>query len=90
MSGLVVVSHIHEDPVVWCLQCGSGFGKSKMGRPYEEHVALCAERHADELRAQSYRVKAPGLFDPFQSGDVEFGAWVRANSAAIFHRRLKI
>lgn len=87
---LEIVSHIHEDAKVWCYVCGAGFGASKMGAPFEQHVKRCSEQHDEQLRQESFRVKAPHLFDPFVSGDVEFGAWVRANSAAIFHRRLKI
>lgn len=87
---LEIVSHIHEEPKVWCYVCGAGFGASKMGVVFERHVRDCAGRNEDALRSLSYRVKAPHLFDPHVSGDVEFGAWVRANRAAIFHRRLKI
>ncbi|WCB94502.1 hypothetical protein DSM104299_03239 [Baekduia alba] len=87
---LEIVSNVHEQPKVWCYVCGAGFGASKMGRPFEEHVARCSEEHDEHLRQQSFRVRAPHLFDPFVSGDVELGAYIRANSAAILHRRLKI
>jgi hypothetical protein len=87
---LQIVSHIHEEPVVWCLQCGAGFGASKAGRPYQEHVVSCANRYETELREMSLRHQAPQLFDPLVSGDVEFGQWVRNNRAAIFHGRVRI
>jgi hypothetical protein len=85
-----IVSRISERAVVWCMQCGAGFSKSKMGREYERHVKDCAERHAEDLRSQSYRVKNPHLFDPLVSGDVELGAWIRANKRAILEGRRRI
>lgn len=87
---LQIVGVEKETPVVWCLVCGEGFGASKLGRPYEEHVASCSEDHDAELRHLSLRQRAPHLFDPQIAGDVELGAWIRANRAAIFHRQLKI
>lgn len=87
---LEIVSHIHEDVKVWCYVCGAGFGASKMGAPFEQHVANCARQNEETLRSLSFRTRAPQLFDPFVSGDVELGSWIRANRAAIFHRRLKI
>lgn len=91
MTGLILPTRVDpEPPKVWCYVCGAGFGASKMGAPFEQHVRRCSGENEDTLREMSFRVKAPHLFDPFVSGDVEFGAWVRANRAAIFHRRLKI
>lgn len=91
MSGLILPTRVDPEPVkVRCYVCGAGFGASKMGAPFEQHVTRCSAQNEEALRSLSYRVKAPGLFDPFVSGDVEFGAWVRANRAAILHRRLKI
>jgi hypothetical protein len=87
---LIVVSHMHEEPRVWCYVCGTGFGASKMGRQFEEHVALCANRSDEELRGESLRVKNPHLFDPNVSGDVEFQRWVRANREAIIDGRLRM
>lgn len=52
-------------------------------RQRDIHVKACSERYEAELRQHSMRVKAPGLFDPEVSGDVEYGKWVRQNKEAI-------
>lgn len=57
---------------------------------YERHVVACANRHEDELRSRSARVISPALFDPDQSGDVEFGRWIFDNREALIEGRLKL
>lgn len=59
-------------------------------RLYERHVIACSQRHDAELRGESLRVKVPGIFDPFVSGDVEYGIWVRANAQAIIDGRTRM
>lgn len=56
-------------------------------RAYEQHVIACSSRHDAQLREQSWRVKAPGIFDPHVSGDVEFGQWIRRYRAELIEGR---
>jgi hypothetical protein len=55
---------------------------------FSKHIKLCASRHESELRGRSLRVKAPALFDPEQSGDVERGKWIRQHRDEILAGRL--
>lgn len=92
MTGLIIVgenSRLDEAPAYRCLVCKAGFVRGQE-RAYEQHVVRCADRNEEELRERSFREKAPGLFDPFRSGDVELGSWIRAHSAAIVHGRKRI
>jgi hypothetical protein len=59
-------------------------------RAYERHVVACSQRHDEEMRGESLRVKAPGIFDPEQSGDVEFGKWIRQNREALLEDRMML
>ena len=94
--GLVVIRSVAAGEPQWrCLVCGTPFYDGEM-TAYVRHVAGavgqvgCHERHEDELRAQSLRVKAPALFDPFVSGDVELGRWIKAYGPAILSGRMKL
>lgn len=59
-------------------------------RAMEKHVAACSHRHEAELRQRSMRVRAPGIFDPERSGDVEKGHWISANREALVEGRKKL
>lgn len=90
MAGpLIIVRDPHRKIAFRCLVCGADFYDDEH-TAYERHVVSCAEDNDEHLRAQSLRVKAPALFDPEQSGDVEFQKWVRANKEAILADRLKM
>lgn len=91
MGLLIIGAGSERDPKYRCLCCPEQvvFYEGEE-RAYEQHVVACARRHDEGLRAQSLRVKVPGIFDPFVSGDVEFGVWVRANRRALIEGRLKM
>ena len=59
-------------------------------REYERHVARCYDANEAELRMQSAREKAPGLFDPRRSGDVELGDWIAANRQSLLRGGKKL
>lgn len=59
-------------------------------RAYERHVVACSARHDAELRAESWRERAPAIFDPERSGDVELGRWIRRNREALLEDRKKL
>lgn len=90
MSLLVVVRHNAREPKYRCLCCKEWVGYEGEQRAYETHVVACADRRDEELRAESWRVKAPGIFDPNVSGDVELDKWVRRNRALLLEDRLKL
>lgn len=79
--GLIVVinGREREEPRYRCLCCNDADFYEGEERAYETHVVACANRHDEELRAQSMRARAPGIFDPNVSGDVELERWYRRN-----------
>ncbi len=83
---LIVVSRLGEKPGFLWRVCGTQLGQGE----YERHVVRCSKRHEEELRARSWRVKNPYLFDPNVVGDVEFERWVQANRKAILDGRKKM
>lgn len=91
----VIRSVAAGEPTHWCHVCRTPFYEGER-TAWMRHVAGgsgqvgCHERHEEELRSHSLRVKAPGLFDPHVSGDVEYGRWVRAHAAAILSGRMKM
>lgn len=86
---LIIVRNDPGPPKFECLCCGAVFYDGEH-TAYERHVVRCGEEHFEEMQAHSFRAKAPGLFDPNVSGDVEFGKWVRRNRAAIWQGRVKM
>lgn len=54
-------------------QCGHPFYESER-RAYEQHVAKCANDHADEGLATIAEGRPSGFFQPF---DPEYAAWVK-------------
>lgn len=86
---LEIVRFNRGEPKFRCLVCQQPFYEDESSA-YERHVVACASSHEDELRQRSLRVKAPALYDPEQSGDVEFGKWVRANRKALIDGTLKM
>lgn len=86
---LIIVRDSSRKLAYRCLICGAEFYDDEHG-DYERHVVSCSDTHFEELRGMSLRAKAPALFDPEQSGDVEFQKWVRANKRAILDGSLKM
>lgn len=76
-SGLLIPGTVTsvDPPKFFCAICKAEF-RPHEGRAYERHVARCVKEHEAELRSQSLRVKAPGLFGD-EAGDPEYEAWVR-------------
>lgn len=91
MSGLVVVRHVTGEPK-WRCECCPERTPFYAGeeKAYEAHVVACANRHHDEMQGQSLRTIAPGIFDPFKSGDVELDAWIRRYRVPILQGRMTI
>lgn len=56
-------------------------------RAFERHVVACAARHDEQLRALSWRQRAPAIFDPQVSGDVELGRWIAVHRDALLEGR---
>lgn len=90
MGLIVVTKDDGRQPRYKCLCCGTAEFYEGEETAYEQHVVACSNRHEAELRSMSLRVKAPGIFDPDESGDVEFGRWVRANRKALLEGRLRL
>ncbi len=88
--GLIVVRHNDREPAYRCLCCSDGIFYEGEERAYEQHVVLCSKRHDEEMRAQSLREKAPHIFDPGVSGDVELDRWVRVHREALLEDRLRM
>lgn len=92
---LTVIRHNEGEPRYQCLCCEALFFEGEE-RAFERHVAGsastpgCAERNAERMDAESLRAKAPGIFDPNKSGDVELERWVRRNRTALLEDRLRI
>jgi hypothetical protein len=87
--GLIVITRDDRPPRYRCLACRTMFREGEE-TAYERHVVACSAQHDEELRADSVRTRMPGLFDPFVSGDVEFGRWVRANRGLLLEGRRKL
>lgn len=90
MGLLVVVRNNAREPKYRCLCCNDAVFFDGEERAYETHVVLCANRNDEELRGESWRVKAPGIFDPNVSGDVELDKWIRKHRALLLEDRLKL
>ncbi len=88
--GLIVVRHNDREPAYRCLCCSDGIFYEGEERAYEGHVILCAKRHDAEMEAESLRSKAPAIFDPFVSGDVELDRWVRVHREELLEDRKRI
>jgi len=88
--GLIVIRRNAGAPRYRCLCCNDAVFFAGEESAYEAHVVACSRRHDEEMRAQSLRAKAPGIFDPFQSGDVEFGQWIRRHRAELIEGRRKL
>jgi hypothetical protein len=88
--GLIVIRHNEREPAYRCDCCADGVFFEGEERAYETHVVLCSMRHDAELRGESLRVKAPGIFDPEQSGDAELDRWVRRHRVALLEDRMRI
>lgn len=86
MSLLIVRDNARE-PRYRCLCCDDAIFYEGEETAYERHVVACSNRHDEELRGRSLRVKAPGIFDPFQSGDVELERWIRVNRGLLLEGR---
>ncbi len=86
---LYVVRENPGKPAYGCVACDAVFYKGEE-TAFERHVIRCSDENFEEMRAESLRAKAPGLFDPNVSGDVEFGKWVRRNRKALIEGRLKM
>lgn len=86
---LEIVRFNRGEPKFRCRVCGQPFSEDE-SRVYETHVIACANTHEADLRALSLRERLPALYDPEQSGDVDYGKWVRANRKAIIEGRLKM
>ena len=87
--GLTVIRMDPGEPRYRCLVCQAVFYDGEH-RAYERHVVACAEQNDEALRGMSLRSKAPALFDPFVSGDVERGQWIRAHRDALLEGRKKL
>lgn len=85
---LIVVRHNAREPRYRCLCCDDAVFFEGEERAYESHVIACSRRHEAEMRGTSLRVKAPGIFDPDVSGDVEYGRWVRQHRGMLLEGRL--
>lgn len=92
---LTVIRHNEGEPRYQCRCCDALFYAGELSA-FERHVAGspstpgCAERNAERMDGESLRAKAPGIFDPNQSGDVELERWVRRNRVALLEDRLRI
>jgi uncharacterized C2H2 Zn-finger protein len=87
--GLTVVRMSPGEPKFRCLVCQAVFYEGEH-RAYERHVVGCAQRNEAELRAMSLRERAPALFDPERSGDVELGKWIRLHRTELLEGRKKL
>ena len=96
MSDLIIVGDVGEarTPKYRCLICKARGERSVFyegeERAYERHVARCYDANEAELRMQSMREKAPGLFDPNRSGDVELGQWIRQHRQSLIRGGKKL
>ncbi len=88
--GLIVIRRNEGTPRWRCLCCNDTVFFEGEQRAYEAHVIACSRRHDAEMEAESWRKKIPGIFDPFQSGDVEFGRWISANRGLLLEGRRKL
>jgi hypothetical protein len=89
--GLIVVTQDDgRKPRYKCLCCEVAVFFEGEETAYERHVVACSNRHDLEMRSMSLRVKVPAIFDPNESGDVEFGRWVRRHRRALLEGRLKM
>lgn len=88
---LIVVRDAARKPSFYCRVpgCDAVFYDDEL-RAYERHVAACSDQHADELRGESLRERAPDFFDPVNGGDVELRRWARENATAIIEGRLRM
>ena len=87
---LIVVRNNAREPKYRCLCCNDGVYFEGEEGAFHRHVVKCSARNDEAMRAQSLRVKAPGIFDPDQSGDVDVERWVRKHKAALREDRLKL
>jgi hypothetical protein len=85
--GLIVVRRNEREPRYRCLCCDDAVFFEGEERAYESHIVSCSRRHDERMRAESWREKAPGIFDPFRSGDVELDRWIRQNRAMLLEGR---
>lgn len=90
--GLIVVigGRAQDAPKYRCLCCNDAVFYDGEEAAYERHVVACSERHDEAMRAESWRAKVPGIFDPDVSGDVELERWVRLNRGALLEGRKKL
>lgn len=88
--GLIVVRVNAREPRWKCLCCGDAEFYDGEQAAYERHVVLCSVRHDAEMRGESLRAKIPGIYDPFESGDVELGRWIGRHRALLLEDRLKL
>lgn len=76
-GGLIIPESVTDmaPPKYHCAICGADFTEGQEDR-YARHVAQCAKKNADTLRAMSLREKAPGIFHP-DSWDREHHVWLK-------------
>lgn len=90
--GLIVVSRFKGRPKYFCRVCEL-VGDTTVffdgeDAAYHAHVLACSERNADALRALSPRHNLPAVYDPdHESGDVDWGRWLRENADKIAEGR---
>lgn len=86
---LIVVRHGARETEFLCRICKAEFTKDETSA-FERHVNACYAANEAELRGKSLREKAPGIFDPERSGDVELGKWIKRHRDALLEDRKKL